>query len=44
VREGNEVQINGQQHQFQRHQQNNDVLAIQENANHANSKQDGSQH
>ena len=44
MREGDEINIHGQQHQLDRHQQNDDVAAVQEDPDHADREQDRAQH
>lgn len=44
MREGNKVRINGKQHQFNGHQQNDQVFPVQEKANHADAKKHHNQH
>jgi hypothetical protein len=39
VREGHEVHVHGQQHQLDGHEQNNQVLAVQKNADHGQCEQ-----
>jgi hypothetical protein len=36
--ERDEIQVHRKQHEFNRHEQNNDVFTIQENANDADGK------
>ena len=43
MRERNEIHIHCQQHQFDGHQQNDHVLAIQKDAYHADCEQQGTQ-
>src|SRR5678815_3753147 len=40
VREGDEVQVDGEQHQLDRHQQHDQVLAVEEDADHREREQD----
>src|SRR5690349_18447923 len=40
MREGDEVQVHCQQHQFDGHQQDDDVLTVQENTDHRDREQD----
>src|ERR1700704_2863534 len=42
--EGDEVQVHGEQHQLDRHQQHDDVAPVQEDADHADREQDRAQH
>src|SRR5581483_4396657 len=44
VREGDEVQVDGEQHQLDRHQQNDQVAAVEEDPDHADREQDRAQH
>src|SRR5450631_404912 len=39
VREGDEVHVDGEQHQLDRHQQDDEVLAVEEDSHDANGKQ-----
>ena len=39
VREGDEVRVHREQHQLDRHQQNDDVLAVEEDADHRDREQ-----
>jgi hypothetical protein len=39
MRKGNEIDIDREQHQSDRHQQNNDVLAINDDAGDGNAEQ-----
>jgi len=41
---GNEIHVHGKQHQFDAHQQQNDILAIDENARHAEHEQHAAEH
>ena len=41
---GDEVEIDRQQHELDRHQQDDDVFPIQKNAGHAETKEDRSKH
>ena len=40
LREGDKVDVDGEQHQLDRHQNDDDVLAIDENARHADGEED----
>ncbi|MPN23319.1 hypothetical protein SDC9_170707 [bioreactor metagenome] len=40
MREGDEVHIDREQHQFDRHQQDDQVLPVEEDADHADREQD----
>ena len=40
VREGDEVEVDGEQHQLDRHQQHDQVLAVEEDADHRQREQD----
>src|SRR6267143_3066451 len=44
VREGDEVQVDRQQHQLDRHQQHDQVAAVEEDADHADREEDRAQH
>ncbi|MNY61506.1 hypothetical protein D3C86_1981930 [compost metagenome] len=44
MREGDEVHIDRKQHQLERHQQHDHVLAVQENANDADCEEDRTEH
>ncbi len=44
IGKGDEVHVDGQQHQLDRHQQDDDVLAVQEDTRDAQAKQDGAQY
>ena len=43
-RERDEVEVDGEQHELDAHQQQDDVLAVQEDAGHAQAEQDGREH
>src|SRR5688572_1616476 len=43
VREGDEVQVHREQHQLDRHQQHDQVAAVEEDADHADREQDRAQ-
>jgi hypothetical protein len=44
MRKRDEVHVHRQQHQLNGHQQNDHVFAVEENAQHADGKQDAAQH
>src|SRR5271169_3687121 len=44
MRKGDEIGVHRKQHQFDRHQQHDDVLAVEENAHHAYGEQQRPQH
>src|SRR5262245_32412359 len=44
MREGDEVQVDREQHQLDRHQQHDQVAAVEEDADHADREQDRAQH
>ena len=44
VRKRDEVHVHREQHQFDRHQQNDDVPAVQEDPDHADREEDRAQH
>ena len=44
VRKRDEVHVHGKQHQFDRHQQDDHILAVEENAQHAYGKQNAAEH
>src|SRR5688500_15107878 len=44
MREGDEVQVDGEQHELDRHQQHDDVAPVEEDAHHADREQDRAEH